>query len=69
MISILNADTVLTSSFTDSTGAYTVPGLMAGTYKVMVEDSAYLSQTVEGVQIRAANVTRQDFKLLPDTAK
>jgi hypothetical protein len=46
-------------------GNYTVMGLNAGSYDVMVELEGYESQTVEEVTIVAGNKIFQDFDLVP----
>lgn len=50
---------------TDENGNYTVMGLNAGSYDVMVELEEYESQTVEEVTIVAGNKIIQDFDLVP----
>lgn len=50
---------------TDVNGNYTVMGLNAGSYDVMVELEGYLSQTVEEVTIVTGNKIIQDFDLVP----
>lgn len=62
-ISVFAADTLNTTTFTDGEGAYTIMGLVAGSYDVMVELEGYTSQEVDGIQITAANKTTQDFEL------
>jgi hypothetical protein len=62
-ISVFTADTLNTTTFTDVEGAYTIMGLAAGTYEIMVELEGYASQEAEGIQITAANKTTQDFEL------
>ena len=64
-ISVFAADTLNTTTFTDVDGAYTIMGLAAGTYEIMVELEGYASQETEGIQITAANKTTQDFELIP----
>jgi hypothetical protein len=64
-ISVFAADTLNTTTFTDVEGAYTIMGLAAGTYEIMVELEGYASQEEEGIQITAANKTTQDFELTP----
>ncbi|MCM4173017.1 DUF4382 domain-containing protein [Arenibacter sp. TNZ] len=62
-VSIFAADTLNTTTFTDETGAYMVMGLLTGNYDVTVELDGYVAQTVEDLQISAANKTVQDFEL------
>lgn len=62
-VSVFAADTLNTTTFTDADGAYTLLGMEAGTYVVTVESTAYVSKTVEDVQVIAANATTLDFEL------
>ncbi len=65
-VSIFTADTLNTSAFTDETGSYMIMGLDAGNYDVSVELDAYTSQSVESIEIVAANNTVQDFELVAE---
>ncbi len=62
-VSVLAADTVYTTSFTDTTGMYTVLGIEAGFYNVEFAKEGYQTATVENVEIVAANSTNQDAVL------
>jgi hypothetical protein len=62
-VSIFAADTLNTTTFTDETGAYMVMGLLTGNFDVTVELDGYVAQTVEDIEISAANKTVQDFEL------
>ncbi len=62
-LSIMAADTLNTTAFSDPDGNYAVMGLKAGTYAVVAELGGYLASDTVEVQIDAANVTRQDFVL------
>jgi hypothetical protein len=64
-VSVFAADTLNTSTFTDESGNYTIMGLIAGSYDVMVELEGYESQTTEEVTIVAGNKIIQDFDLVP----
>ncbi|WP_297692034.1 DUF4382 domain-containing protein [uncultured Eudoraea sp.] len=64
-VSVFAADTLNTSTFTDESGNYTIMGLVAGSYDVMVELEGYEAQTAEEVTIVAGNKTIQDFDLVP----
>ncbi|MEP0134147.1 MAG: DUF4382 domain-containing protein [Eudoraea sp.] len=57
-------DPIMTAP-TDENGNYTVMGLNAGSYDVMVELEGYESQIVEEVTIVAGNKIIQDFDLVP----
>ena len=50
---------------TDENGNYTVMGLNAGSYDVMVELDGYETQIIEEVTIVAGNTIIQDFDLVP----
>ena len=50
---------------TDQNGNYTVMGLNAGSYDVMVELDGYETQIIEEVTIVAGNTIIQDFDLVP----
>jgi hypothetical protein len=58
----------ITTTFSDATGMYTVLGLEAGKYDVVVElvDELveYETQTAEGISVVAANKTIKDFELV-----
>lgn len=62
----------ITTTFSDATGMYTVLGLEAGTYDVVVElvvesvdeTVTYETQTAEGIDVVAANKTTKDFELV-----
>jgi len=62
-VSIIAADTVYTSSFTDENGEYAILGIDAGTYIVEFAKNGYQTETIEDVDIVAANVTIQDAQL------
>ena len=64
-VSVFAADTLNTSTFTDESGNYTIMGLIAGSYDVMVELEDFEAQTAEEVTIVAGNKTIQDFDLVP----
>jgi len=63
-VEIYAADTLNTTTFSDEMGAYKVLGLTAGTYDVVVELNGYEMNTVEDIQISAANTTTQDFEMI-----
>lgn len=63
-ISVSQDGEVITTSFTDSTGAYMIMGLDAGIYDVMAELEGYDSQSAEGVEIVAGNKTFLNFELV-----
>ena len=63
-VAVFIADTLNTTTFSDVDGGYMIMGLEAGAYTVEVEKEGYMMQTVEDVQINAANKTVQDFQLV-----
>lgn len=65
-ISVIAADTLNTTSFSDVDGNYAILGLEAGMYKVVAELDGYLASDTLDVQVDAANITTQDFVLEVD---
>ncbi|MDH3697348.1 MAG: DUF4382 domain-containing protein [Flavobacteriaceae bacterium] len=64
-ITLIAADTVNTTTFTDASGMYMLLGVEGGSYDVMVELEGYDPQTAEGVNVIPANKTTVDFDLEP----
>lgn len=62
-ISVATADSVITSSATDSSGSYTILGLLAGDYDVTAGANGYQDSTVTDVSISAGAQTTADFEL------
>ena len=62
-ISVMAADTLNTTAFTDADGNYTILGLEEGQYSVFAELEGFNSSDTLEVQINAANITVQDFVL------
>ncbi|UCD37499.1 MAG: DUF4382 domain-containing protein [Fidelibacterota bacterium] len=58
-------DTLITSTFTDTTGAYALIGLEAGSYSMIAYATGYDSLEIENVEVVAATETPQDFVLTP----
>lgn len=65
-ISVLAADTLNTSGFSDADGNYTIMGLEAGSYKVFAELEGYIKSDTVDVEIAMANKTIQDFQLVKE---
>lgn len=65
-ITVMAADTVNTTTFSDASGKYMVQGLMAGSYSIMAELDGYQSITIDDVEIVAGNKTIQDFELIEE---
>ncbi|WP_047414950.1 DUF4382 domain-containing protein [Cellulophaga sp. Hel_I_12] len=63
-VAVFIADTLNTTTFSGVDGGYMIMGLNAGSYTVAVEKEAYKAQTIEEIQIIAANKTVQDFELV-----
>ena len=63
-VSVIVADTVNTTTFTDLTGGYTILGLAEGIYGVTVELEGYEPQSVNGIDITSGNKTTQNFELI-----
>lgn len=65
-ISVLAADTLNTSGFSDADGNYTIMGLEAGSYKIFAELEGYTKSDTVDVEIAVANKTIQDFQLVKE---
>lgn len=63
-LSVFAADTLNTSTFTDSDGNYTVIGLLPGTYSVAAEQNDYLAETVDNIDIQVGEKTKVDIELM-----
>ncbi len=62
-ISVIVADTINTSAFSDLDGNYTIMGLNQGTYKAIAELEGYIASDTLEVEIVASNKTIQNFIL------
>ncbi len=62
-VEILCADTVYTSAQTDATGAYSLVGLPALTYKLVCSKDGYTAVTVNEVIVKTKETTKQDITL------
>jgi len=63
-VEILRADTVYTSAQTDATGAYSLVGLPALTYKLVCSKDGYTAVTVNDVIVKTKETTKQDITLV-----
>ena len=63
-VAVIVADTVNTTTFSDSDGGYMIMGLDAVSYTVVVEKEGYIMQSADDVKINIANKTIQDFELI-----
>jgi len=64
-ISVYAADTLNTTTFTDSLGNYAVLGLLSGAYQIEAETEGYISQE-EFIEIVKGNNTILNFELVPN---
>lgn len=62
-ISLMAADTLNTTAFTDTDGEYMILGLEAGLYDITVAHSDYSTASIENIEIVSENTTRQDVVL------
>lgn len=65
-VSVIAADTVYASAFSDADGKYAIMGIQAGTYRAVAEKDGFFSSDTVTVQIVPANKTVQDFLLETD---
>lgn len=65
-VSVYAADTLNTMTFTGEDGSYTLLGLHAGMYDVVVEAEGYVETTSDDVEIVAANATTLDLTLVQE---
>lgn len=65
-VSIWAADTVYTTTFTDTTGAYMFLGVDAGTYDVAFAKEGFMGVAFEDIVITAGNLTTVDAQLTPE---
>lgn len=63
-VEILRADSVYTSAQTDATGAYSLVGLPALTYKLVCSKDGYTTVTVNEVIVKTKETTTQDITLV-----
>jgi hypothetical protein len=65
-VSVIAADTLYASAFSDADGKYAIMGIQAGTYRAVAEKEGFFSSDTVTVQIVPANKTVQDFLLETD---
>lgn len=65
-VSISSGDSVITNTFTDTTGAYALLGIPVGTYSVEAAAAGYLTDTTDDVVVDERGTTVQNFTLLPE---
>lgn len=62
-VSVIAADTINTTAFTDVDGNYMIMGLQGGMYKAVAEFEGYVASDTVNIEINVANNTVQDFLL------
>jgi|GEM_PF-171427 len=58
-------DTVVTTTYSDSTGGYAILGLEEGSYDLFAAKEGYDTTMVENVEVAAGNVTTENLELMP----
>lgn len=61
----INADTTITTAYTDSTGFYALPGIPEGFYSLYSTKENYDTVMFSDVEVVAANRTVKNFELTP----
>jgi len=61
----IEKDTVITTTYSDSTGSYAILGIKEGTYDMYAAKDGYDTLKVSGVEVTAGNKTTQNFELMP----
>lgn len=61
----LSRDTVITTTYSDISGAYQIIGIEAGLYDISASKMAYDTVTVSDIEVVAGNLTNQNFVLTP----
>jgi len=65
-VSLIVADTINTTTFTNTDGSYALIGLDPQIYTVKAEAEGFIAKTAENVEVNVANATTQDFELEPE---
>lgn len=65
-VAVFVADTLNTTTFSGFDGGYMIMGLDAASYSVEVQKDGYIMQTLEDVEITAANKTVQNVELVKE---
>jgi hypothetical protein len=63
-ITVIQADTVVTTALTNSKGYYKVMGLHAGKYSMKVEKEGYTTVAVTDINLNPKSSIKKDFKLV-----
>ena len=61
----IEQDTVVSTTWSDSTGGYAILGVEEGTYDLFAARDGYDTTMVEAVEVTAGNETIQDLELVP----
>ncbi|HKL37993.1 MAG TPA: DUF4382 domain-containing protein, partial [Bacteroidales bacterium] len=61
----IEKDTVITTTYSDTTGSYAILGVKEGTYDLYAAKEGYDTLKVSGVEVTAGNKTTQNFELMP----
>ena len=62
-VSVTSADTLVTSTFTDRSGMYTVLGLKPGRYDIRVEMNGFQNRIAQDVSVTSSGHTKQSIDL------
>ena len=62
-VSVTRADTLVTTTFTDRSGMYTILGLETGTYELKAEMNGYEVQIAKDIYVSASEQTKQSITL------
>ena len=65
----ISRDTVITSTYSDISGAYQIIGMEAGLYDISAGKMGYDSLTVNDIEVVAGNLTNQNFVLTPKSGE
>jgi len=61
----LKKDSVITTTYSDTTGSYAILGVKEGSYDVYAAKEGYDTLKVSGVEVTAGNKTTQNLELMP----
>jgi len=64
LITVLHADTLVTTALTDSLGKYKVIGLKAGTYGLKAEKTGYKTVIINGIKLDRKESVKQNIQLV-----
>ncbi len=62
-VSVTSADTLVTTTFTDKSGMYTVLGLKPGRYDIQVEMNGFEVKMTKDISVTSSSQTKQSIKL------